>query len=582
MIAQTSRLGALYAAVADAGARLEQARAIDRLWSHDASLWKADPAHIKIIGNALGWLTVNDLVRPHLGELAALAQDVVAEGYEHCVLLGMGGSSLCTEVVRTSNLPKGGFPTMLVLDSTVPAAIRQIEEAIGDPRRTLFIVASKSGGTAETAAFYAYFFDRVRRLKGDRAGENFVAITDAGTAMESRARRDRFRLIRINPSDIGGRYSALSYFGLLPAALMGLDLAGYTDRARAMADRCRPTSTPGENPGFQLGAALAGLASEGRNKLTLETPEPLGSLGLWIEQLIAESTGKEGRGVLPVAGEPLGSAGDYGQDRVFVRVRVGSTADPQGDARLAALEAAGHPVIDRVLDESLDLGAEFFCWEVATALLGKALGINPFDQPNVQESKDYTRDLLAEYQRSGSFEEPKALGAYQGISLSTDETNAEALGSALTTGDGRDRIVALLRAHFGRVRPGDYVAFTHYLAETGQRDATILATRLAVRDRLRVATTTGYGPRFLHSTGQLHKGGPPTGVFLQITADHGQGQPIPDEPYDFGTMVKAQALGDFLSLSRHGRRVLRVHLGQDVDAGLTMLGGLVGEALRSV
>jgi transaldolase/glucose-6-phosphate isomerase len=578
MIRQDFRLGPLAPQMADASARFQSNQAIAKLWAREAAFWKPEPEHTRIIANALGWLTVTELVRPHLDELIALAGTVRAEGFRHCVLLGMGGSSLCTEVVRRSDLPDPSYPAMIVLDSTVPAAIQQVQESI-DPAHTLFIVASKSGGTAETAAFYAFFFDRVRRLKGDRAGENFVAITDAGTKMETQARGDRFREVRINPSDIGGRYSALSYFGLLPAALMGVKLKEYLDRADQAVNACRPSAPLDQNPGFQLGSALAGLAGAGRDKLTLITPEPLGALGLWVEQLIAESTGKEDRGILPVAGETLGPPEVYGQDRVFVRVRVNSSTDPNTDARLQALEAAGHPVIEHVLDGSLDLGAEFFNWEVATALAGKALGINPFDQPNVQESKDYTKDLLAEYQEKGAFSEPGTLAGFQGLTFSTDPANAQALDAALREPDGRSRAVALLREHFRRVQPGDYVAFTHYIAERPERDATILKTRLAVRDALKVATTTGYGPRFLHSTGQLHKGGPPTGVFVQVTADDGQGQPIPGEPYDFATMVKAQALGDFLSLSKRGRRALRVHLGTDVDRALRILDELVRDAL---
>jgi glucose-6-phosphate isomerase len=573
----SARLGSLAGAAASARDQFRAERALRRLWARDASLWKSDEKAKKIIANALGWLTVTELVRPHVGELEALSSSVRAGGFRHAVLLGMGGSSLCTEVMRLSDLPDPSAPTMLVLDSTVPAAVARIEKTV-DPATTLFIVASKSGGTAETAAFYAYFFDVVKRIKGDRAGENFVAITDSGTHMESQARGDRFREVRINPSDIGGRYSALSYFGLLPAALMGVDLNAYLDRADAAVASCRSES---ENPGLELGAILGGLASQGRDKLTLITPEPLAALGLWIEQLVAESTGKEGKGILPVAGEPLGPPDVYGNDRLFVRVRVEGQADSANDAKLQALQAAGHPVVEHVLPSSMDLGAEFFRWEIATALAGQALGINPFDQPNVQESKDNTIALLDEFARAGRFSEPGVVAEFDGLTLSADDANRAALGAAAGSTTGRERFLAALKAHFGRVKPGDYVAITQYIDERPERDEAILALRLPIRDRLRVATTTGYGPRFLHSTGQLHKGGPDTGVFLQITADEGQGQPIPGKPYDFATLVQAQSLGDLKSLTQRNRRAVRVHLGANVDAGLAKLRELIDEARPS-
>lgn len=553
-------------------------QAVQRLWAKDPSLWKAEEPARRVIANALGWLTVTNLVEPRLGELEALLTQARAAGLRHAVLLGMGGSSLCTEVVRLSDLPGSTGLTMLVLDSTVPAAVERITTSV-DPATTLFLVASKSGGTAETAAFHAYFFDLVQKLKGDRAGENFVAITDSGTAMESLARAQKFREVRINPSDIGGRYSALSYFGLLPAALMGVPLKDYLARADQAAAACRRDGGPDDNPGLRLAAVLGGHALRGRDKLTLITPEPLSGLGLWIEQLVAESTGKEGKGILPVAGEPLGPPAVYGDDRLFVRIRVERAADPTADAALDALRRAGHPVVEHVLPSSLDLGAEFFRWEVATALAGKLLGINPFDQPNVQESKDNTNELLAEYQRVGHFTEPEAVAEHDGLTISADPSNRKVLADAAGGATGRDRMVAVLRAHLGRVRPGDYVALTQYIDERPERDEAILAIRLPIRDRLRVATTTGYGPRFLHSTGQLHKGGPDTGVFIQITAAEGQGQPIPGKPYDFATLVKAQALGDLRSLTSRNRRALRVHLGSDVDGGLKRLQALIADAL---
>ncbi len=572
------RLDGLAAAAETALADFGASDALNRLWSRDATLWKTSEDHVKIISNSLGWLDVIQHVRPHIGELKALADSVRQAGFTHCVLLGMGGSSLCTEVVRLSDLPNPSYPTMLVLDSTVPATIERIQKSI-DPAKTLFLVASKSGGTTETASFYAYFLELVKGLKGDKAGENFVAITDHGTKMEASARADGFRDVRINPSDIGGRYSALSYFGLLPAALMGVDLNAYLDHAEAAQASCRPDADPAFNPGLQLGAALGGLAGRGRDKVTLVTPEPLGALGLWIEQLIAESTGKEDKGILPVAGEPLGTPEVYGNDRVFVRVRTAGSNDPRGDARLAALADAGHPVLEHILPGSINLGGEFFRWEVATALAGRSLGIDPFDQPNVQESKDYTRDLLVEFEQHGALTEPEVIADFGALVVSADAANKEALKPALGSPNGRDRVLAVMKAHLGRTRAGDYVAFTQYFDESEPRDEAILGMRVAVRDARKVATTTGYGPRFLHSTGQLHKGGSNNGVFVQLTADDGAGVPIPGQPYDFATLVKAQALGDFQALSAHGRRALRIHLGPDVERGLSLLREIVAEAL---
>ncbi len=552
--------------------------AIQRMWAKDASLWKADADAAKVIDNALGWLTVTGVVKPHAAELKAFADEVAGEGFKHVVVMGMGGSSLCVEVLRKTSPPIAGHPTLLVLDSTVPATIRRIEGQI-DPAKTLFIVASKSGSTTEPSVFHAYFFDLVKKAKGDQAGRNFVAITDPGTKMEADAKRDGFRKIFLNPSDIGGRYSALSYFGMVPAALMGLDVARLLDHADVAVKQCRVEDPIRGNPGATLGAALGALARAGRDKVTLITPEPLAALGLWIEQIIAESTGKEGRGILPVAGEPVGPPEVYGDDRVFVQVRTLASPPIADSKELMALSEAGHPVIDLVLVGPEDIGAEFFRWEIATPLAGKVIGINPFDQPNVQESKDNTKALLETYKTQGALPGQETVATFEGLTLVADSGNKAQVLEGAGSKAGRDQFVAALRAHFARVKPGDYVAVTQYFDETPTRDEAILKLRRHLRDGLKVATTTGYGPRFLHSTGQLHKGGADNGVFLQLTADDGADLPIPDFPCGFATLVKAQALGDFQSLASRHRRALSLNLGADVEKGLATLHGMIHEII---
>ena len=397
--------------------------------------------------------------------------------------------------------------------------------------------------------------------------------------MDQDAQRDQFRHIFRNPSDIGGRYSALSYFGMVPAALKGLDVGQILDHALNVAGQCSPESPIKANPGATLGAAMGGLANAGRDKVTLVTPEPLPSLGLWIEQIIAESTGKEGKGILPVAGEPLGKPEVYGNDRFFVQVRTSQSPALSDCPELMALSDAGHPVLDLVLDGPEDIGAEFFRWEIAVPMAGKVTGINPFDQPNVQESKDNTKELLETYKKDGKLTDLETVAEFDGLTLKADAGNKAELLKAAGGKSGRDGFVAALKAHFARVKPGDYVAITQYIDEQPGRDEAILKLRKHLRDGLKVATTTGYGPRFLHSTGQLHKGGSDAGVFLQITADDGADVPIPDFPCGFATLVKAQSLGDFQSLASRHRRAVNLHLGADVDGGLAKLHGMIHEVI---
>ena len=467
-------------------------------------------------------------------DLEALRKELVGEGFTDVVLMGMGGSSLAPEVFRqTFGAPRGALDVH-VLDTTDPAAISALEKAI-DLRKTVFIVASKSGTTLETLSHYRYFWQRA----GQKGGQ-FIAITDPGTSLADEASRRGFRRTFLNPPDIGGRYSALSYFGLVPAALGGVDVAGLLDRAATMVQACSPSVPAAENPGAWLGAVFAEAAKVGRDKITIVAPPAIQSFGVWAEQLIAESTGKEGKGLVPVADEALGAAQVYGNDRLFVRLALPGDDEPSA---LAALAKAGHPVVTLKLSDPLAIGAEFFRWEYAIAVAGAILGINVFDQPNVQEAKDLTRKVLSE----GN---PPTVG--QGIRWA---------------GQSGATLEAAVQSLLGQVRAGDYVALLAFIVPSPEHDRALNAIRLAIRDGHRVATTVGYGPRYLHSTGQLHKGGPNTGVFIQLVGDDPQDVPIPGEKFSFGVLKQAQALGDFQALRNHGRRVLRVQMA-DVAQGL--------------
>ncbi len=557
-----AELGPYESAVQEIIKRAESEQWTRRICRKDTSLWKTEESHQKIIKNSLGWLTVPDQMVEAADELAAFSARVRNVGFKDVMVLGMGGSSLCPEVFRRTFGKIPGHPELRVLDSTDPATVLDFESKVDLPH-TLFIVASKSGTTIEPLMFYKYFINRVRQVKGDRAGENFVAITDPGTLMEAMATGDRFRRIFLNPADIGGRYSALSYFGMVPAALQGLDFKTLLDRAERAMHACAPAVHAADNPAVRLGAIIGALAKAGRNKLTLSTDPEISSLGLWIEQLVAESAGKEGAGILPVAGEPLGAPGVYGDDRLFIHIAVGMM-DPEAENRLRAIEAAGHPVIRRVMNDTLDLGEEFYIWEMATAVAGAALGINPFDQPNVQESKDNTKLLLEDFKRDGALPEQTLAVEGRGLKVFCDDETLAALGENKTVED-------FIAAHVKRVKSGDYIALLNYIQETDKTEALIQTIRTHLRDALHVATTTGYGPRFLHSTGQLHKGGADNGVFVQITADDVQDVPLVGEPFTFGVLKQAQALGDFQSLASRDRRAIRVHLGEDIAGGLKTL-----------
>jgi transaldolase / glucose-6-phosphate isomerase len=557
---QQLQVGPLQAVVDAALDRASQEEFARRIWEKDPTLWKPNPAEQNEITNRLGWLTVAEQMYEVLPRLNDLGEDARRTGFTHAVLLGMGGSSLAPEVLRRTFGVAAGQPVLLVLDSTDPQTILDVERTI-ELSRTLFIVASKSGGTIETLSHFKYFHAKLRDVVGDEAGAHFIAITDPGTKLDQLAREHDFRAIFRNPDDIGGRYSALSYFGLAPGALIGVDVEKLLDRAETMCQACRPSVAVRDNPGLWLGAIMGALAQRGHDKLTLVMSPPISTFGYWVEQLIAESTGKEGKGIVPVEGEALGAPSVYGTDRLFVYLRTDEGFDPEQDERLARLVEAGQPVVTLKLRDTYDIGAEFFRWEFATATAGALLGINPFDQPNVQEAKDKTNALLAQYVQTHQLPQPPAILRTQHVTLVAGELQTQHLYNSVS-------LQAALEAFALEAGAGDYMALLAYLQRSAATDATLQQIRLRLRDGRRVATTLGYGPRFQHSTGQLHKGGPNTGVFIQFVADDPVDVSIPGEPYTFGVLKQAQALGDLQSLEAHQRRVIRIALGADIAVGL--------------
>ncbi len=558
-----------------AGTRLERwtaDRVAERLWAKDGSLWAESGKAPEDVARWLGWLDLPTAMQGRVAELEHLARDVREDGYRRAAVLGMGGSSLAPELFSrvfgwaggagASGAASADGLELRVLDSTHPDAVRGFRSWAGEGR-TLFCVSSKSGSTTEPNAFQAAMGEVAPAL-------DFVAITDPGTALADLARAQEFRAIVEAPPDVGGRYSALTVFGLVPAALTGVDVAGLLDRAAAMADACR-AGDASENPGLRLGAALGEAALDGRDKLTILTSPRLAAFGDWVEQLVAESTGKAGRGIVPIVGEPIGAPDAYGPDRVLVTLRLADEPESEWAEVAAEMRARGTLIEEIVLADALDIGGEFVRWEVATAAAGIVLGIDPFDQPNVQESKDATTELLATYRRTGSLPAPAPLVSERGISVGADPA---ALGDTPVTVDGAvTQLLSLLT-------PGsDYFAILAYLPQDRDVVERLQRMRARVRDALGVATTLGFGPRFLHSTGQLHKGGPDTGVFLQITADPAKDLPIPGWDQSFATLITAQALGDLSSLQGRGRRALRLHL-TDLADGLARLESMIDMALR--
>ena len=535
---------------------LEKADFCARLWQKDPTLWKMEPDQQKIITNALGWLDSPVKIRAAVGGLSEFAADLKRSGFRHALLMGMGGSSLAPMVFsETFGKHAPGLP-LTVLDTTDPATVIRLERSL-PLANTFFIEASKSGATVESRSFGEYFFERVKSIKANRAGENFAVITDPGSMLERLAEERSYRKVFLNYPDIGGRYSALSYFGLAPASLMGIDLDELLLRTSKIANQCRTRRPLSENPGIALGTAIGVLASGGRDKLTFILPGPIATFGMWLEQLIAESTGKEGSGVVPVSGELVGDPQVYGNDRLFVEFRINNEPDETVEAKADSLRKAGHPVITVHMRDRLDLGEQFFLWEIATATAGALLRINPFDQPNVQESKEFTAKILDEVRKEGRV--PEAAMELRHGPL------------RLYMAGGASSIPQALSFFFKQAVEKDYFAILAYLTENEANESGLRRVRLLVRDKARIATTFGFGPRYLHSTGQLHKGGMNEGLFLLVTSDSAEDAGIPGQPYAFGMLMRAQALGDFEALRKHRRRVLRVHLSGETPAGLAAL-----------
>jgi transaldolase/glucose-6-phosphate isomerase len=542
---------------------------VRRIWQRDASLWTGTDE-----SQWMGWLDITEKQIEKKADFKRLADEIRKENFSDILLLGMGGSSLCPEVLEATFGQIPGFPRLHVLDSTDPAQVKHFEGKI-DLARTLFIVSSKSGTTLEPNIFKQYFFERVKQTIGaEKAGSRFIAITDPGSKLEKEAEADKFRYIFHGLPSIGGRYSALSNFGIVPGAVMGLDTAKFLDRTEEMVQACAASVPVESNPGVMLGIVLGTAATLGRDKVTIITSPAIYDLGAWLEQLLAESTGKQGKGVVPVDRERLAAVDVYGNDRVFAYLRFESKPDAAQDEKVAALEKAGHPVVRIAVTDTYDLGQEFFRWEIATAVAGSIIGINPFNQPDVEASKIETRKLTGEYEKTGSLPPENPIFQQNGIKLFTDLKNASALGKA-------DSLTGYLRAHLSRIKAGDYFALLGYIEMNEQHEAQLQQIRHAVRDSKRVATCAEFGPRFLHSTGQAYKGGPNSGVFLQITCDDAIDLPVPGQKYTFGIVKAAQARGDFQVLAERGRRALRVHLSKNVDADLSVLSRALSEALGS-
>ncbi len=553
-------------------AEVRDKRILSRIWAHDHTVWKPEP---KEISNRLGWLNMPEIMKECAYRMHALTEAVRNDDYTHAVLLGMGGSSLAPEVFRKTFGVKNGYVDLAVLDSTDPGAVLAHAERL-HPARTLLIVSTKSGGTVETLSFFKFFYNWVAEALGaDQAGRHFIAVTDPGSALADLAGQYKFRATFLNDPTIGGRYSALSYFGLVPAALVGVDIETLLDRAMTMACNCEGCNCPvdGDNAGGRLGVIMAELAKAGRDKITLITSPALASFGDWVEQLIAESTGKDGKGIVPVVGEPVGTPEVYGPDRLFVYLRL--KGDEAHDSAVRTLEEAGHPVVRLHLEDLYDLGGQFFLWEMATAVAGARIGINPFDQPNVEAAKKLARKMVDSYKKEGEL--PELSPAFQ-----SDGMRVYADFGANSVGEALQRFLSL-------AQPGDddgagrsYVALQAYIEPTPETDEALRNLRVRIRDRYRLAVTTGYGPRFLHSTGQLHKGDAGRGLFIQFAADMPNDAPIPDRANEntssisFGVLKDAQALGDRQALLDAGRKVIRFHLGKDVVGSLRRLTEALG------
>ena len=557
----------LNAAVAASLADWKANNKVARLWQKDASLWSnTDEAHW------LGWLSITEAQLANLETFKQLAIEVKKAKFKHVLLLGMGGSSLCPEVLRMTFGKVAGFPEMHVLDSTDPVQIKALEKKL-DLKKTLCIVSSKSGSTLEPNIFKQYFFERVKKAVGEKlVGSRFIAVTDPGSKMQQVAEADKFWKIFAGVPSIGGRYSALSNFGMVPAAAMGLDLGKFLKTTEEMVKACGAASAADANPGVILGKILGVSANRGRDKITIIASPGIHDLGAWLEQLIAESTGKVGKGIIPVDREKLAKPAIYGNDRVFAYLRLANKPNKGQDAAVAAIEKAGNPVIRITLPNVYALGQEFFRWEIATAVAGSIIGINAFNQPDVEASKIETKKLTSEYETTGSLPPESPFFVSKDAKLFADDKNTAALSGGKTLGE-------VLKAHLSRIGTGDYFAVLGYIPMNAENEKALQAIRHSVRDAKKVATCLGFGPRFLHSTGQAYKGGPNSGVFLQITCDDASDLAVPGQKYTFGIVKAAQARGDFAVLAERGRRALRVHLGKNLKSGLNALAKAVAQGL---
>jgi transaldolase/glucose-6-phosphate isomerase len=543
---------------------------VQRLWARDATLWTGADE-----GRRLNWLGTTDDQLALISHLRTAAQNAKNAGFTHALLIGMGGTVLGVEALARTFGKITGYPELHLIDSTDPAQVQAAEKKV-DMARTLVIVSSKSGSTLEPNALREHFFERMKAAVGPaEAGKRFVAITDAGSKMQYAAEAHHFRRVFFGGGGIGGRYSALSDFGVVPAAIMGVDVAKLLGTAEEMAHACSCSVPTDQNPGAVLGVIMGVAARKGRDKVTLVASPAIQALGAWVEQLLTASLGKGGGGLLAIDGEPVGPPAVYGSDRLFVYLRLESGPDAGQDAAVAALEAAGHPVVRIAVADPYGLGAEFFRWQFATAVAGSVLGVNPFDQPDIEGSKVATRKLTSEFEKNGALAAETPLGAGDGLTLFADGKNTRELESG-----ARDKtVVGTLKAHFGRVKPGDYVALLPYLERSAANESAMQGLRALLRDKLKVATSVGFGPRYLHASGQAYKGGANSGVFLMITADDAADIPVPGHKYTFGVVKTAQARGDFSVLAERGRRVLRVHLGRDVNAGLAALSKAIQQAI---
>jgi len=543
------------AAVAD----WKQNDKVRRLWQRDASLWTGSDE-----GNWLGWLDIAEKQLAQLDVFKKVADDIKKAKFKHALLLGMGGSSLCPEVLRLTFGKIKGFPELHVLDSTDPAQIKAIEGKL-DLKRTICIVSSKSGSTLEPNIYKQYFFEQIKKKVGaQEAGNRFIAITDPGSKMQQVAQGDKFRHIFFGVPSIGGRYSALSNFGMIPAAVMGLNVAKFLKSTQEMVKACGSGAAADVNPGVLLGAVLGTAANQGLDKITIISSPGMHDLGAWLEQLIAESTGKLGKGIIPVDREKLAKPEAYGNDRVFAYLRLETKPDKKQDAAVAALEKDGLPVVRIRVKNVYNLGQEFFRWEMATAVAGAIIGINAFNQPDVEASKIETKKLTSEYETTGKLPPESPFFEAEGLKFYADPKNADALKGAATLRD-------VMKSHLDRINAGDYFGVLGYITMNDENETALQAIRHNVRDAKKVATVLGFGPRFLHSTGQAYKGGPDTGVFLQITCDDKIDFPVPGQKYTFGVVKAAQARGDFAVLAERGRRALRVHLTKNVKSDLAKL-----------